>query len=276
MQAKQRQQMIKWLAGRAPRLGVLALLLATGGAFATFGIVSGQGGPTVSIESGEIPEGGSGVSRLSALDVSNPPLCAITVDVKYDRTVNLATACDADPEGRLVLADCSADYAWDTVRVTAASINGVTGDIPLMDITWCALGSAGESTDLDVQIVSFQDCAIPPADIPVGDQDGVNVIVTGSPPVDTDGDGFGDCVETYLSADPLDDCPDDASDHAWPPDINNDTKANILDVLLFKRRLNCSVGDGCYNNRFDLNIDGEVNILDALMYKWMIGMECTP
>jgi hypothetical protein len=266
--------MSRWLAVRATCLGVLALLLAAGGAFATVEIVSSQGGPTVSIESGQMPQGGTGVSRLSVLDVSNPPLCMVTVDVRYDPLVNLATACDADPEGRFSLAGCNANYAWDTVRVTAASFNGITGDVPLMDITWCALGGAGQSTDLDVQIVSFKDCAIPPADIPVGDQDGVNAIVTGSPPVDTDGDGFGNCVETYLGADPLDDCPDNASDDAWPADINNDTWCNILDVLLFKPHLDCSVGDDCYDNRLDISTDSIVNILDVLMFKPYLSTQC--
>jgi hypothetical protein len=267
--------MIRWLAGRATCLGVLALLLAAGGAFATVEIVSSQGGPTVSIESGEMPQGGTGVSRLSVLDVSNPPLCVVTVDVRYDPLVNLATACDADPEGRFSLAGCNANYAWDTVRVTAASFNGITGDVPLMDITWCALGSAGQSTDLDVQIVSFKNCAIPPADIPVGDQDGVNVIVTGSPPVDTDGDGFGNCVETYLGADPLDDCPDDASDDAWPPDITNDTRCNVVDVLRFKGHVQTKVGEPGYDPRLDLNADGALDALDIVLMKPYLNTQCT-
>jgi hypothetical protein len=270
--------MIRWLAGRAPLLGVVALLLAAGGALATVGIVSSQGGPTVSIESGEIPEGGSGVSRLSALDVSVPPLCTVTVDVRYDRTVHLATACDADPEGRLTMADCNANYAWDTVRVAAASSNGITGDVPLMDITWCALGSAGESTDLDVQIVLFRDCSIPPTDIPVADEDGVNVIVSGSPPVDGDGDGFNDCVETYLGTDPLDGCPDDPSDDAWPPDINMDTRVNVLDLFAFVNAgvLACTAGDPCYDIRFDVSVDGSINVLDLYSLVPLLATQCSP
>jgi hypothetical protein len=59
-----------------------ALVVAGGAAFlATGGLVASPNGPTVSIESGQLLEGGTEVTRLSALDVSVPGVCGFTVDV---------------------------------------------------------------------------------------------------------------------------------------------------------------------------------------------------
>ena len=82
-----------------------------------------------------------------------------------------------------------------------------------------------------------------------------------------------------MGTDPLDACPDDASDDAWPPDVNGGTgcgshngKVNILDVLCYKSEF----GEGAvYDARFDLNASGEVNILDVLLYKQVINTSCT-
>ena len=267
--------MTKWPRARAVGFGVVALVLALGSAIlATAGLVSSQQGPTVSIEDGEVPTGGTEVTRLSALNVSSPALCGFTIDVAYDRPVKVATDCDADPEDNFNAALCNVDYASGTVRVVGASVEGVTGNIPLVDITWCAVGSAGHSTDLDVQIVSFKDCQTPPVEIAtVADQDGVNIIVAGAPPVDTDSDGFGDCVELYLGTDPTDACTDEPSDlDAWPFDINMDTWADILDVLMFKPKLEPKP----YDPRFDLKANGIVDILDVLLFKPVLHTHCTP
>ena len=192
---------------------VLVALMAVGAAFlATAHLVSGQEGPIVSIESGEILVGGTEVTRLSALDVGDPALCAFTIDVVYDPLVKDATHCNPDPGGNFAIAACAADYEDDgvnpdTVRVAGVIVTaeGVTGDIPLADITWAAVGSAGDSTVLDVQIVSFVDCQTPPVEIPgVTDQDGVNLIVSPTPtptptPSPTPPPAVGGIVEVQVS-----------------------------------------------------------------------------
>ena len=89
---------------------------------------------------------------------------------------------------------------------------------------------------------------------------------------DDDNDGFADDKEAYLGTDPWDACRDDPSDDAWPPDINMDTWANILDVLLFKPVIMTSVPPG--PARFDLNADTNINILDVLLYKPIIMTQC--
>jgi len=171
--------MTKWPRGRAVGFVVVALLAAVGVSFlATAGPVFGQG-PTVSIESGEIVQGGSGeVLTLSALNVTSPALCTFTVDIVYDPGVKVPTDCDPDPGNNFDSELCNPDYPGNIVRVTAADAQGVTGvNIPLADITWRAVGLAGAKTTLEVQIVTFKDCADPPVAIPgVLPQNGENKI----------------------------------------------------------------------------------------------------
>ena len=171
--------MTKWPRGRAVGLVVVALLVAVGVSFlATAGPVFAQA-PTVSIESGEIVQGGSGeVLTLSALNVTSPALCTFTVDIVYDPLVKVPTDCDPDPGNNFDSELCNPDYPGNIVRVTAADAQGVTGvNIPLADITWRAVGLAGAKTTLEVQIVTFKDCADPPVAIPgVLPQNGENKI----------------------------------------------------------------------------------------------------
>ena len=82
-----------------------------------------------------------------------------------------------------------------------------------------------------------------------------------------------------MGTDPLDACPDDPNDDAWPPDINggtgcgsHDGNIDIMDVLCYKSQF----GEGAlYDPRYDLNASGEVDILDVLLYKQFIRMSCT-
>lgn len=47
---------------------------------------------------------------------------------------------------------------------------------------------------------------------------------------DGDMDRFGDSLEERVGTDPLDDCADNPSDDAWPPDFNNDGSVTDFDV----------------------------------------------
>jgi len=112
----------------------------------------------------------------------------------------------------------------------------------------------------------------------LGDSDGDSLPDIGDPcptEIDCDDDQFDDYVELFVGTDPLDACPDDPSDDAWPFDINVDTWSNILDVLLYKGHLQTQVGDPNYDRRLDLNADGWVNILDILLYKGHLQVQCT-
>lgn len=90
---------------------------------------------------------------------------------------------------------------------------------------------------------------------------------------DDDNDGWTDVDENAIGTDTLDGCTDEAGDlDAWPPDINTDTKVDILDVLLYKPQFQ---EGAAYDSRYDLNADGSVNIIDVLLYKPVINTSCT-
>jgi hypothetical protein len=97
---------------------------------------------------------------------------------------------------------------------------------------------------------------------------------------DDDNDEFDDPVEAYVGTDPLDNCPDDPSDDAWPLDINMDTYVTIVpDVLSFRGRINTTGGpppDPMWMQRLDLNADNFITIVpDILYYRGHINEGCT-
>jgi beta-lactamase superfamily II metal-dependent hydrolase len=94
---------------------------------------------------------------------------------------------------------------------------------------------------------------------------------------DDDNDGFIDSHEDYLVTDPLDACPDNPSDAAWPLDINNDGQLSVPgDVLNFRGRIGAAPGAPEWWQRLDLNGDGGITIPgDVLMYRGRIGEACT-
>jgi hypothetical protein len=93
---------------------------------------------------------------------------------------------------------------------------------------------------------------------------------------DNDNDGFTDEVETYLRTDPLDACPDNPSDDAWPPDVNMDTQVNLFDVMEFVPHLPSAVGDLKYDRRVDMNADGSIDLFDLMTLVPFLGTQCGP
>jgi hypothetical protein len=93
---------------------------------------------------------------------------------------------------------------------------------------------------------------------------------------DDDNDAFDDPVESYVGTDPLDDCPDDPSDDAWPLDVNMDTGITVAgDSLSFRDRIGATPGSPGWWARVDLNMDSVITVAgDALMYRDMIGESC--
>jgi hypothetical protein len=83
-----------------------------------------------------------------------------------------------------------------------------------------------------------------------------------------------------MATDPFDACPDNTSHWAWPPDLNNNTTVNILDIALFKPVIGSDLGgpdlrDRNYDRRYDFNADTKVNILDVVLPKPHMGTSCT-
>jgi hypothetical protein len=92
---------------------------------------------------------------------------------------------------------------------------------------------------------------------------------------DPDGDGFPTIYETEMGTDPNDNC----GANAWPPDTNNDTVVNILDMVAYTGKvINCwpnSVFTG--NTRLDMNADRCLDdVVDVMIVGKYIGDQCTP
>jgi hypothetical protein len=119
------------------------------------------------------------------------------------------------------------------------------------------------------------------------DTDGDGVPGTQPPPgatwggnacdADDDNDGFSDDNELCIGTDPLDACPDDPSDAAWPLDINNDGEIHVVtDVLNFRGRIGATPYAPNWWQRLDFNCDGLISVVgDVLMYRGRIGETCT-
>jgi len=94
---------------------------------------------------------------------------------------------------------------------------------------------------------------------------------------DSDDDGFTDGREVYLGTDPLDACPDDPSDAAWPLDIDNDGAITVTaDVFNFVGRIGAMPGDPNWWQRLDLDGDGAITVTgDIFLYGGKIGRACS-
>jgi hypothetical protein len=118
--------------------------------------------------------------------------------------------------------------------------------------------------------------------------DGDSLVNTSDTNDDLDGDTVwpfydkqSDAVETWGGTDSLDACPDSSSDDAWPPDFNNDTVVNAIDMNYYRGGV-LGTGYGyagqigrLYQRRLDLNGDHVVNVLDLLLLRPHIGTMCS-
>jgi len=94
----------------------------------------------------------------------------------------------------------------------------------------------------------------------------------------TDGSGrlhFRDEIEVAIGTDPLDACPDNSSDMAWPPDFDNNKVVNIIDVVLLAQHFPSDQGEPKYSVRYDLNADRAINILDVVLWAKYFKRACT-
>ena len=95
------------------------------------------------------------------LDVITPPVSppllvgAATVDIQYDPAVVEPTGWAAGSGWDTVL--CSLAYGPNKVRCTGIDAQGVTGEVLLADLTFHCIGETGQSSPLDVQVVTLTD-----------------------------------------------------------------------------------------------------------------------
>ena len=68
--------------------------------------------------------------------------------------------------------------------------------------------------------------------------------------------------------------------YAWPPDFNNDTVVNALDVNVYRGILGTGYeysgrAGWLYQRHPDLNADGVINTLDVAMLRPLMGTQCS-
>ncbi len=95
-------------------------------------------------------------------------------------------------------------------------------------------------------------------------------------PMDPDADGFLNALELYVGAGPLDACPNDPADDAWPLDTSNGATVTVTgDLLTFAGHIGATPGEPNWWQRLDLNGDGVITVTaDVLMYAGRIGESC--
>jgi hypothetical protein len=97
---------------------------------------------------------------------------------------------------------------------------------------------------------------------------------------DADCDGFTKNWETYMGTDAADNCPattvagDEAVD-AWPPDNNDDRKANLTDILAYIPVFNLVAATPA-QKRYDMNSSGKIDLTDILMFIPYFNITCVP
>ena len=113
---------------------------------------------------------------------------------------------------------------------------------------------------------------------PTQDNEWVHAIMWEPGTDDDDSDTWINQNELYIGTDPFDNCPDDTSDAAWPPDINNDTQiTSVGDVLNYVNRGGARPGDPNWWRRLDLNVDGVITYVGDVIpnYTNKGGTRCT-
>jgi Thrombospondin type 3 repeat len=116
--------------------------------------------------------------------------------------------------------------------------------------------------------------------VPNPDQRDVNLDGTGDAcdPDDFDTDGFSGRIEYFAGTDPADNCPDNATDAAWPPDINNDTFVDVIgDMAVVSNNFGQSVppAPARYNIAPDPP-DGFIDVIgDLARMAGLFGASCT-
>jgi glucose/arabinose dehydrogenase len=98
------------------------------------------------------------------------------------------------------------------------------------------------------------------------------------PAGDDDCDGFSSDDETYLSTDPADACPDDATDDAWPPDFDMNSVINVADVVqVLPPYFGTTSQDSAFSQRRDLIPDSVINLQDvSKVFPPTFGSTCSP
>jgi hypothetical protein len=198
--------------------------------------------PRVGVGSGQVDPGDSIQIPVEALEMPGEGLGAFTIEVHYDSAVVAVKDCGADPDG-LYGGLCNDN--GQKITYTGVSEKGVPGDSLLAEISFQAVGKVGDSTVLDVKLLTMADPDGEP--IAAGEEDGV--ITIGQADGDVNCDGKTDVVDAMfilqheVGQRPNDSCgcplPDDTYIYRSGCDVSRDGECNVVDALFI---LQCEIG----------------------------------
>jgi hypothetical protein len=217
------------------------------------------------------------------------PQCANAVndDAPDDTKVNDGCAKKAGASETGAQCDNALDDDADTWVNDGCPLVGTRGESSLIEVC------DGVDNDADTQVDDGYPDTNPggPKDCmdSLVDTDGDTLVNTADTNDDDDGnwedpdfnDGFTDAKEAWIGTDSLDACPDNSSDDALPPDINNDGRVQGFDALFIRLAIGAIYGgtnyelDHLYNRRLDLDGNGIIQGMDTLLIRPMIGMICS-
>jgi len=121
--------------------------------------------PTATLDVGVVEQSADGtVTAPVWLALDDRLLGAATVRLKFNPAVYQIEACTADPGGRMDGALCNVDAARGVVRLTALSVQGVSGDLVLAEITFRSVPGARKG----VAPVLKDSVLVDPAGRPIG------------------------------------------------------------------------------------------------------------
>jgi hypothetical protein len=90
-----------------------------------------------------------------------------------------------------------------------------------------------------------------------------------------------DWLETYTQKEPAQSCSRDATinnegSDAWIWDVNDDTRANLSDIVAFSSTFGLFANSPGGDVRFDMNADGSINLSDIVVYGPVFNKQCRP
>ena len=176
-------------------------------------------------------------------------LGSVTLEIRYDTQVlDIEQLTDCIPNATFSIKDCfwndNDGSGTDSVRITALATNGVTTDLDAAEITFKAVGNAGDQSAIDVEIIEFADTDGNP--IPVA-------AIDGSVEITSFRKGDVNCSNSVSGTDALfilqytvgrrqasNQCPTPANTLFLPAcDVNNSNSCSGTDALFV---LQCTVG----------------------------------
>jgi hypothetical protein len=210
--------------------------------------------------------------RVTMLAVSPIGFCEVTI---LPESGDLNMDFHTDENGDMVDETFYSHVEWVEVDVGAGEVRPLSRDY---EVQCSEPGTFPDAYELQVDVLPLS---------PVQDEDLTNNVHTNFPDVtvtgtaiDSDGDGFGNGVETFVGSLAAVSCAGDPAANnesgpdAWPVDLDDNQRVNTVDVGHFVSRLGASRGDANYTARYDFTYNGLVNTVDVGGFVGHLGANC--